>query len=369
MQGIGIDLGNSNTRVASVSEDGKTFELFDFDGKASFPSYVFVDEEGKFVVGDEAKNQEKNHPENTINNIKRFLGADYNKCVEEGQPYPFLLVPEKKLAAVQCETKEGKITLKPEDLHKQIFLKIQAHPKTAGKKAVITYPPYLSPQQRELIRTAAKQANITVDSMVPDPVAAIAAYEDQLGAGKHTVLVFDFSQTDTIVSIFKGEGNNYKQLSVAGDSVGGDDVNSDAAAFLSREFRVTYKQNLSRNEKGMKLLRDAIEVAKKEFPQKKEIELNIPGIIEGVDYKDTVSLEKFEYMTEDAYGRAADQITVALEHARLSKDKITHVILSGGSSRIDRMKFIVQQVTGKKPLDTIDPENVVVIGAAKLASK
>jgi molecular chaperone DnaK len=369
MEGIGIDLGNSITRVASVDKDSGKVSLFEYDGENSFPSYVYVNEDGNFIVGKAAKEQQKNHPKNTIFNIKQFLGADYDKCVSTGVLLPFLLVQEKKEVAVQCETKAGKIVLKVGDLLKQIFIKAASHPNAENKKFVITYPPYLSPAQREVIRSAAKAAGVTVDSMVVDPLAAIAAYEDQFGPGKHTVLVFDCGQTDTVVSIFKGNNNNYKQLCTVVDSVGGDDINYSAGSFLSREFRATYRKNLSRDERGMKLLRDAIEVAKKELRGNNEIELNIPGIVEGVDYKDVISREKFDYITEDVYDRAAGQINAALELAKITEKDLTHVILSGGSSKLESMKATVKAVTAKEPFDTIDPQNVVAIGAAKLASK
>ena len=369
MSGIGIDVGNSFTRVAMVGDD-QNVELFTFEkDEKSFPTILRITEDGQFIVGKDAKETANDYPKTTIYGIKRFFATDFKTCVENGQPYPFELVNDHKLASVQCPLKDGNKVFSSQELLKQIYHKVAEHPAAKDKKCVITIPSYFTPQQRESVRTAAKESGLNVRDVVTEQAAAMAAYGEKLSKGKHTILIFDFSQSNTIVSIYRGNSNNFKELTIAGDDVGGDDVTNDAAQFLAREFRATYKQNLSRNEEGMKKLKNALDQQKLNFLTENSIELNIPGIIEGVDYKETISKEKFEYMTDDAYGRAADQITVALDQAHLKKTDLTEVIVCGGSSRIERMRSIVEQVTGLAPLSGIDPSNVIVFGAAQLASK
>ena len=370
MSSIGIDVGNSNTRVAVVSGEGKETDLITFENnEKSFPTFIHITENGEFIVGNDAKSKAKESPKTTIYGLKRFLLTDYKTCVENGQPYPFELINDHKYAAVQCELKDGKKSFTTHELVKQIFLKIAQNPEVKDNKCVITYPSYYTPQQRETLRTAAREAGLNVKDLVQEQIAAIAAYGDKLSTGRHCILIFDFSQTHTIVSIYKGNNNNYKEVSITADDVGGNDVTNDAAQFIAREFRAIYKQNLSRNEEGMKKLKDAIEVEKLKFATNDSIDLDIPGIIEGVDYKGTFTQEKFDYMTDDVYGRAAEQIDLALSQARVKKSDITDVIVCGGSSRIERMRSIVEQVVEKPPLTGIDPAEVIAYGAAQLASK
>lgn len=369
---IGIDFGNSFTRVA-LKKEGEAPQLLNIDGELKeMPSFVYIKPDGVLVAGSEAKSHAEAEPKNTINNIKRFTGASYSICVQEGQPYPFELVNENNKdqhAAVGCTINGEKKVYTVSQLLNSIFQKVAQNPELADKKVVLTIPPYMSIVQREIIKKAAKDANLKVIDVVYEPFAAIAAYADKIPDGVRNIVVFDISQTNTVVSVCKGRTNSPRLQSWSGDDVGGDSFTGDATQFISREFRVTYKQPIKNNQEAMDKLFKCIDEAKIKLLDSETVEMSVPQILPGIDYKDSMDREKFDYMIEDTLGTVMEIVDKALEDAKIAKKDVTDVIVCGGTARLPRIADVVEQHIGVKPVSGIDPANVVAYGASILASQ
>lgn len=364
---VGIDFGNSFVRVA-VKADGENPQLVAVDGNSKeMPTYLYIQQDGKIVVGEEAKTHASSEPKNTINNLKRFTGAAYDLCTSAGQPYPFELVQDNttSFAAVSCNVNGEKKVFTVKELLTSIFQKVAAIPEVANKRVILTIPPYMNIVQRELVKSAAKDAKLNVIDVIFEPFAAIAAYADQIPTGVRNILVFDISQTNTVVSVCKGRKNSPRLQSWSGDDIGGDSFTGDATQFIAREFRVVYNQPIKTNQEAMDKLFKVIDEGKLKLLEKDNVELSSPQILPNVDYKDTLTREKFDYMIEDTLGACMDIIDRALDSAKISKRDVTDVIVCGGSARLPRVVDVVEQHVGIKPLSGIDPAHVIAIGASK----
>ena len=343
---IGIDLGTTNSVVA-VMEGGKPTVIANAEGSRTTPSIVGFSKTGERLVGQLAKRQAILNPDRTIISIKRKMGEDYKKNID-GKDYT------------------------PQEISSMILRKLADDAsKYLGEKvtsAVITVPAYFNDAQRQATKDAGKIAGLDVLRIVNEPTAAALAY----GLDKDTtekVLVFDLGGGTFDVSVLEISNGFHEVLSTSGDThLGGDDFDAKIMDWLCEEFQKTEGIDLRNDKQAMQRLKEAAEKAKCELSSVFETNINLPFITadaNGPKHLDlTLSRAKFEDLTADLIERCKKPMEQALADAKLSKGEINEVVLVGGSTRIPRVQQLVKEYTGKEPNQSVNPDEVVAVGAA-----
>jgi molecular chaperone DnaK len=366
---VGIDLGTTNSVVA-VMEGGNPTVIINSEGNRLTPSVVGFTKTGERLVGQLARRQAVLNPENTISSAKRFIGRRYDEVQNEIKNMPFKVVsgPEK---AVRFDI-QGKLYA-PEEISAMVLRKlVDDAAKYLGEKvtdAVITVPAYFNDAQRTATRDAGKIAGLNVLRIINEPTAAALAY----GLDKktsETVLVFDLGGGTFDVSILEvGEGV-FEVKSTAGDThLGGDDFDKRVVDWLAEEFQRDQGIDLRRDRQALQRLTEAAEKAKIELSSVVETTISLPFITAdatGPKHLETrLTRAKFEQLTADLVERCAGPVQQALADAKLTARDLDEVVLVGGSTRIPAVQALVRRMTGgKEPNQSVNPDEVVAIGAA-----
>jgi molecular chaperone DnaK len=366
---VGIDLGTTNSVVA-VMEGGNPTVIINSEGNRLTPSVVGFTKTGERLVGQLARRQAVLNPENTISSAKRFIGRRYDEVQNEIKNVPFKVVsgPEK---AVRFDI-QGKLYA-PEEISAMVLRKlVDDAAKYLGEKvtdAVITVPAYFNDAQRTATRDAGKIAGLNVLRIINEPTAAALAY----GLDKktsETVLVFDLGGGTFDVSILEvGEGV-FEVKSTAGDThLGGDDFDKRVVDWLAEEFQRDQGIDLRRDRQALQRLTEAAEKAKIELSSVVETTIRLPFITAdatGPKHLETrLTRAKFEQLTADLVERCAGPVQQALADAKLTARDLDEVVLVGGSTRIPAVQALVRRMTGgKEPNQSVNPDEVVAIGAA-----
>jgi molecular chaperone DnaK len=366
---VGIDLGTTNSVVAVV-EGGNPTVIINSEGNRLTPSVVGFTKTGERLVGQLARRQAVLNPENTISSAKRFIGRRYDEVQNEIKNVPFKVVsgPEK---AVRFDI-QGKLYA-PEEISAMVLRKlVEDAAKYLGEKvtdAVITVPAYFNDAQRTATRDAGKIAGLNVLRIINEPTAAALAY----GLDKktsETVLVFDLGGGTFDVSILEvGEGV-FEVKSTAGDThLGGDDFDKRIVDWLAEEFQRDQGIDLRRDRQALQRLTEAAEKAKIELSSVVETTISLPFITAdatGPKHLETrLTRAKFEQLTADLVERCAGPVQQALADAKLTARDLDEVVLVGGSTRIPAVQALVRRMTGgKEPNQSVNPDEVVAIGAA-----
>ena len=366
---VGIDLGTTNSVVA-VMEGGNPTVIINSDGNRLTPSVVGLTKTGERLVGQLARRQAVLNPENTISSAKRFIGRRYNEVQNESKNVPFKVVAGPN-DAVRFDI-QGK-QLAPEEISAVVLRKlVEDAAKYLGEKvtdAVITVPAYFNDAQRTATRDAGKIAGLNVLRIINEPTAAALAY----GLDKktsETVLVFDLGGGTFDVSILEvGEGV-FEVKATAGDThLGGDDFDKRVVDWLAEEFRREQGIDLRQDRQALQRLTEAAEKAKIELSSVVETTLSLPFITAdatGPKHLETrLTRAKFEQLTADLVERCAGPVQQALADAKLTTRDLDEVVLVGGSTRIPAVQALVRRMTGgKEPNQSVNPDEVVAIGAA-----
>jgi molecular chaperone DnaK len=366
---VGIDLGTTNSVVA-VMEGGNPTVIINSEGNRLTPSVVGFTKTGERLVGQLARRQAVLNPENTISSAKRFIGRRYDEVQNEIKNVPFKVVsgPEK---AVRFDI-QGKLYA-PEEISAMVLRKlVDDAAKYLGEKvtdAVITVPAYFNDAQRTATRDAGKIAGLNVLRIINEPTAAALAY----GLDKktsETVLVFDLGGGTFDVSILEvGEGV-FEVKSTAGDThLGGDDFDKRVVDWLAEEFQRDQGIDLRRDRQALQRLTEAAEKAKIELSSVVETTISLPFITAdatGPKHLETrLTRAKFEQLTAELVERCAGPVQQALADAKLTARDLDEVVLVGGSTRIPAVQALVRRMTGgKEPNQSVNPDEVVAIGAA-----
>ncbi len=372
---VGIDLGTTNSVVA-VMEGGEPIVIATSEGSRTCPSVVGFKANGERVVGVTAKRQAVVNPDNTIYSIKRFMGHRLSEVEEEAKRVTYKVKAGKNgqvVAHVPALDKD----LTPEEVSAMILQKLKADAEAyLGEKvdkAVITVPAYFNDAQRTATKNAGEIAGMEVLRIINEPTAASLAY----GADKkknETILVFDLGGGTFDVSILDvgevEEGESVVQVrATAGDShLGGDDYDQKIVDWLASEFKKDQGVDLSKDRAAMQRLREAAERAKIELSGQVTAQINLPYIT-AVDnepkHLDTsLTRAKFEELTADLMKRVMVPFNQALEDAKLKANELDEVILVGGSTRMPQVQELVKKLTGKEPNRSVNPDEVVAVGAA-----
>src|SRR2546422_2431461 len=366
---VGIDLGTTNSVIA-VMEGGKPTVIVNSEGSRLTPSVVAFTRTGERLVGQLAKRQAVLNPENTIYSAKRFIGRRYSEVQAEIKNVPFKVVAGEN-DAVRFEIM-GKLYA-PEEISAQVLRKLADDAtKYLGEKvtdAVITVPAYFNDAQRQATKDAGKIAGLNVLRIINEPTAAALAY----GLDKkknETILVFDLGGGTFDVSILEVGDGVFEVKSTAGDThLGGDDFDKRVVDWLVEEFKRDQGIDLSKDRQALQRLTEAAEKAKIELSSAMETEINLPFITADASGPKHLLMKltraKFDQLTHDLVERTMGPVKQAIADAKISERDLDEVILVGGSTRIPAVKELVKRLTGgKEPNQSVNPDEVVAVGAA-----
>ena len=365
---IGIDLGTTNSVVA-VMEGKDAVVITNEEGSRLTPSVVAFTKESERVVGQVAKRQAILNPERTIYSIKRFMGRRFDEIAEEMRFVPYHVVSGPNGdARVDIDGKQ----FSPPEIGAQVLLKLKrAAENYLGQKvteAVITVPAYFNDSQRQATKDAGEIAGLTVRRIVNEPTAAALAY----GLDKkknEKIAVFDFGGGTFDISILEVGENVVEVISTNGDThLGGDNIDQRAMEWLIAEFKTDTGIDVSKDKMVLQRLKEAAEKAKIELSSMTETEINLPFLTADATGPKHLNIKltraKLEAMCEDLFKRAFDPTQKALADSKLSAKEIDEVVLVGGSTRLPRIQQMVKDFFGKEPNRTVNPDEVVAIGAA-----
>ena len=365
---VGIDLGTTNSVVA-VMEGGKPTVIANAEGFRTTPSVVAYAKNGDRLVGQIAKRQAVMNPENTLYSVKRFIGRQYDEVNNEASEVPYKIA--KVGGNVKIETSDGK-QYAPEEISSQVLRKlVDDASKYLGEKvtqAVITVPAYFNDSQRQATKDAGKVAGVEVLRIINEPTAAALAYGLDKKSNE-TILVFDLGGGTFDVSILEVGDGVFEVLSTSGDThLGGDDFDKKLVDYLAEDFAKKEGIDLRKDKQALQRLTEAAEKAKIELSSVTQAEVNLPFITatqDGPKHLDTtLTRAKFEELCSDLIDRCGVPVQNALKDAKLSKSDIDEVVLVGGSTRIPAVQSLVKRILDKEPNQTVNPDEVVAIGAA-----
>ncbi len=365
---IGIDLGTTNSVVA-VMEGGQPAVIPNQEGGRTTPSVVGFTKNGERLVGQVAKRQAVTNPENTIYSIKRFMGRRFNEVSEEMKLVPYKVVSgDNGDARVESQGKK----YSPPEVSAMILGKLkeaaEAYLGEKVTKAVITVPAYFNDAQRQATKDAGQIAGLEVMRIINEPTAAALAY----GLDKkkdETIAVYDFGGGTFDISILEVGDGVVEVKSTNGDThLGGDNIDQRIIDWLIQEFKKDQGVDVSKDQMALQRLKEAAEKAKIELSTLLETEINLPFLTADASGPKHLSIKltraRFEQMVDDILQRSVGPCKQALQDAGVTPQQIDEVVLVGGSTRIPKVQQIVRDLFGKDPNKTVNPDEVVAVGAA-----
>ncbi len=367
---IGIDLGTTNSCV-SVMEGGEPTVITSPEGGRTTPSVVAFTKEGDRLVGDPAKRQAVTNPTNTIYSIKRFMGRTPSEIEQDTKDVSYKVAVKGKKVLVNANSKD----YQPQEISAMVLQKMkqmaEQHLGTDVTDAVITVPAYFNDSQRKATKDAGKIAGLNVKRIINEPTAASLAY----GLDKkkdEKVAVFDLGGGTfdiSILDIVNDDGQSIEVNASNGDGrLGGDDFDQKVVDWLANDFKKNEGIDLRKDPMALQRLKDAAENAKKELSSSKQTEINLPFITADSSgpkhLNTTLTRANFEKLVSDLVERVVGPCKQALKDAKLTAKDIDEVILVGGSTRIPCIQDKVKEIFGKDPNQSVNPDEVVALGAA-----
>ena len=366
---IGIDLGTTNSVVA-VMEGGEPTVITNAEGSRTTPSVVAYKEDGERLVGAPAKRQAITNPENTVASIKRFMGRQYDEVSTEIEEVPYSIVKGEN-DTVRVEVSDREYT--PQEISAMVLQKLkQTAEDFLGEKvtkAVITVPAYFNDSQRKATQEAGKIAGLEVERIINEPTAAALAYGLDKKENDEIVAVYDFGGGTFDVSILELGDGVFEVRSTFGDThLGGDDFDQRLISYIAEEFEKQEGIDLRQDKMALQRLKEAAEKAKIELSSQTKTTINLPFVTATDTGPKHLNMEitrsKFEQLIQDLVDRTKQPMQKALKDAGLSKSEIDEVIMVGGSTRVPLVTETVTEFFGKDPNKSVNPDEVVAIGAA-----
>jgi len=345
---VGIDLGTTNSVIAFL-EAGEPVVIPNSEGARTTPSVVAFSKTGEVLVGEVAKRQAITNPDRTFRSIKRHMGEAWKSEDIDGKNYT------------------------PQEISARTLMKLKRDAEAflgdTVTQAVITVPAYFDDAQRTATKEAGQIAGLEVLRIINEPTAAALAYGLDKNSQDETVLVFDLGGGTFDVSVLEIGDGVFEVKSTHGDThLGGDDWDQRIIDWLVQQFKAAHNVDLSQDRMAVQRLKEAAEKAKIELSQVQQTQINLPFITATADgplhLDETLSRSKFQEMTSDLIERCRVAFEQALKDAGVTKSQLHHVILVGGSTRMPAVGDLVMSLTGKEPNKTVNPDEVVAIGAA-----
>ena len=366
---LGIDLGTTNSAMA-VMEGSEPEILVNAEGDRTTPSVEGFRKDGERVVGKAAKNQAVTNPENTVSSVKRFIGRSYDETPEEQKTVSYKVQKGKDgRAVIDIDGKD----YTPEEISAMVLQKLKTDAeKQVGQpitQAVITVPAYFNDAQRQATKDAGKIAGLEVLRIINEPTAAALAYGLDKVDHDEKILVFDLGGGTFDVSVLELGDGVFEVASTAGDNhLGGDDWDQRIIDWMADKFQTENGIDLRKDPMALQRLKEAAEKAKMELSSTTQTNINLPFITadasgpKHLDY--TLTRAEFERITKDLLDRCKKPVEQALKDAGLKMGEVDEVILVGGSTRMPAVQELVKQLTGKAPNMSVNPDEVVAMGAA-----
>ncbi len=366
---IGIDLGTTNSCV-SVMEGNEPVVIANEEGRRTTPSVVGFLKNGERKIGDPAKRQAITNPHNTVSSVKRFMGRRFDEVTEEISHWSYKVVKgDNNTVRVDIDGRP----YTPQEISAMILQKMK---KTAEDylgqevtEAVITVPAYFNDAQRQATKEAGEIAGLTVRRIVNEPTAAALAYGLDKKHADQKIAVFDLGGGTFDISVLELGDGVFEVKSTNGDThLGGDDFDKVIMDWLADEFKNQEAIDLRKDPMALQRLKEAAEKAKVELSSGNETEINLPYItaVDGVPKHLVLKLSraKFESLADKLFDRCLKPCEIALKDAGYNVSQIDEVILVGGSTRIPKVQELVEKFFGKKPNRSVNPDEVVAVGAA-----
>jgi molecular chaperone DnaK len=367
---VGIDLGTTNSVVAAI-EGGQPNVITNAEGLRTTPSIVAYTKKQELLVGQIAKRQAVINPANTFFSVKRFIGSKENEISQEAKQLPYKVLKDSNgNIKINCSSLNKEFS--PEEISAQVLRKLindaSSYLGQEVTQAVITVPAYFNDSQRQATMDAGKIAGIEVLRIINEPTAASLAY----GLDKkqnETILVFDLGGGTIDVSVLEVGDGIFEVLSTAGDTnLGGDDFDKVLVNWLISNFKTAENIDLTEDIQALQRLTEAAEKAKMELSTLEKTTIHLPFITSSPDgpkhIETDLTREKFEDLCQQLIQKCKVPVEKALSDARLEKSDINEVVLVGGSTRIPAIQQLVESLAGRKPNQSVNPDEVVAIGAA-----
>lgn len=367
---IGIDLGTTYSCVG-VMKNGKVEILANDQGNRITPSYVaFTDEER--LIGDAAKNQAPSNVNNTIFDIKRLIGLEYNDKVvkKEIKHLPYKISKKGNMPVVSVQVNGEDKTFTPEEISGMILGKMKSIAEEyLGKKvthAVVTVPAYFNDAQRQATKNAGTIAGLNILRIVNEPTAAAIAYGLDKTEGEHQIIVYDLGGGTFDVSLLSIEGGVFEVLATAGDThLGGEDFDYQLVRHFSKVFKKKHGIDVSANPKAIAKLKREAEKAKRTLSSQISTRVEIDSFVDGIDFSEPISRAKFEELNIEAFKKTLKPVQRVLTDSGLKKSEVDDIVLVGGSTRIPKIQELIEEFfDGKKVSKGIHPDEAVAYGAA-----
>ncbi|ODN73945.1 chaperone DnaK, variant [Cryptococcus amylolentus CBS 6039] len=368
---IGIDLGTTYSCVA-VQRGGKVEIIANDQGNRITPSWVAFTEEER-LIGDAAKNQASNNPENTVFDAKRLIGRYFSDpdVTRDRKHWPFKIVSKEGKPMIQVNHRGDLRDFTPEEVSAMVLTKMKETAEAyLGHKvthAVVTVPAYFNDAQRSATRDAGTIAGLTVLRIVNEPTAAAIAYGlDRSTKKESQIIVYDLGGGTFDVSLLSIEDGVFEVLATAGDThLGGEDFDNRVIEYLVKQYKKKTDVDVSKNNRAMGKLKREVEKAKRTLSSQMSTKIEIEAFENGNDFAETLTRAKFEELNMDLFRKTMKPVEQVLKDAGVKKDEVDDIVLVGGSTRIPKVQQLLKEYfNGKEPSKGINPDEAVAYGAA-----
>ncbi|XP_052095274.1 endoplasmic reticulum chaperone BiP-like [Mytilus californianus] len=368
---IGIDLGTTYSCVG-VFKNGRVEIIANDQGNRITPSYVAFTEDGERLIGDAAKNQLTTNPENTVFDVKRLIGRDWDdKSVQADiKHYPFKVINRNSKPIIQVNVGDSQKSFAPEEISAMVLGKMRDIAEGfLGKKvtnAVVTVPAYFNDAQRQATKDAGVIAGLNVMRIINEPTAAAIAYGLDKREGEKNILVFDLGGGTFDVSLLTIDNGVFEVVSTNGDThLGGEDFDQRVMEHFIKLYKKKKGKDIRKDNRAVQKLRREVEKAKRALSSAHQARIEIESLFEGDDFSETLTRARFEELNMDLFRSTMKPVQKVMEDADMKKEEIDEIVLVGGSTRIPKIQQLVKDYfNGKEPNRGVNPDEAVAYGAA-----
>jgi len=368
---VGIDLGTTYSCVG-VYKNKRVEIIANDQGNRITPSYVAFTEDGERLIGDSAKNQLTSNPENTVFDVKRIIGRNWDdKTVQSDiKYYPFKVTNKNNKPHVEVKLKEGRKLFAPEEISAMVLGKMrevaEAFLGEKIKNAVVTVPAYFNDAQRQATKDAGLIAGLNVMRIINEPTAAAIAYGLDKKEGEKNILVFDLGGGTFDVSVLTIDDGVFEVVSTNGDThLGGEDFDQRVMEHFMKLYKKKRGKDIRKDNRAVQKLRREVEKAKRALSSQHQTKIEIESLFDGEDFSETLTRAKFEELNMDLFRSTLKPVQKVMEDADLKTSEIQEIVLVGGSTRIPKVQQLVRDFfNGKEPSRGINPDEAVAYGAA-----